>query len=133
MTTLTDFLLARIAEDEAKARAADSGRWLGQDKGITFEWDADDWHDDETQARLEADMHANQHHISNWGPRRVLAECEAKRRIVEFHGQDVDRDFCATCSGSGPRAQGWPCDTLRALAQVYADHPDYQPEWSTNG
>jgi len=24
---------------------------------------------------------------------------------------------------------GWPCETLRLLASVYADHPAYQEEW----
>ena len=43
---------------------------------------------------------------------RALAECEAKRRIVEVHGHRC------------------PCATLRALAQPYRDHPDFDPEWA---
>lgn len=117
--TLTEFLLARIAEDEADAREADSGRWLPEDKGITFEWDADDWHDDETQARLRADTRANQNHIANWHPARVLAECEAKRRIVEMH-QRWDGD---------PNDYGQTEHVLRFLALPYSDHPDYDEAW----
>ena len=60
--TLAEFLLARIAEDEAIAR-----RSVNWSEGIT-EW-ADggdpDWE-----------------HIARWDPARVLAECEAKREIV---------------------------------------------------
>ena len=56
VVTITEFLLARIAEDEAGARAVvgDRNAW------DTPEWDA-----------------------SRWSPWRVLDECEAKRRIVD--------------------------------------------------
>ena len=56
--TLTDFLLARIAEDEAAARAVD-GRYE----------DAQ-WHSKPGD------------HLDRWGPERVLAECVSKRWIV---------------------------------------------------
>lgn len=74
---LTEFLLARIAEDE---------------DGPFF---------------------------NAWHVGRVLAECEAKRRIVDrtqgpvaHAGQDIER-----------RA------VLSLLAAPYADHPDYRREW----
>ena len=103
--TLTDFLFARIAEDEAGARAVvgDRNAW------DTPEWDA-----------------------SRWSPWRVLDECEAKRRIVDEHAfmaAHESRDFgfsngnCLTC-----RVQG-PCATLLHLATVYADHSDYDEAW----
>lgn len=68
-------------------------------------------------------------------PGRVLAECDAKRRIVEHHARVADpegddlADLCAVCDANGPEAQGWPCDTLRLLALPYADHPEYREEW----
>jgi hypothetical protein len=95
--TLTDFLLARIAEDEL---------------------DANDYH--ETGAG-ECDLVFHGRVDPNFGwkctcgrPARVLAECEAKRRIVELH------------------RQSWPVSLkiLRILAVVYADHPDYRDEWA---
>ena len=45
-----------------------------------------------------------------WRPERILAECEAKRRIVE-------------------RWRELHPDVLRLLALPYADHADYQQEW----
>ena len=56
---------------------------------------------------------------------RLLADIAAKRRIVELHRRNVEADDCWSC--------GWvkslPCDTVRALALPYADHPDYRQEW----
>jgi hypothetical protein len=60
-------------------------------------------------------------HIARWDPARVLAECEAKRRIVELVLDRPIRDHgdckCESC---------W---TLRLVALPYADHPDYRAEW----
>ncbi len=53
-------------------------------------------------------------HIARHGPARVLAECEAKRVAVDWYLNDDDTVM-------GP--------TVRALAAVYADHPDFQEAW----
>jgi hypothetical protein len=72
---------------------------------------------------------------------RRLAECEAKRRIIELHHAIEVRDwnpqgYCAECTDSGwveavdgAYPVGMPCRTLRLLALPYADHPDYREEW----
>jgi hypothetical protein len=52
-------------------------------------------------------------HIARHDPARVLAECEAKRRIVEWYGEEPGR--------VGP--------ALGMLAAVYADHPEFREEW----
>ena len=95
--TLTEILLARIAED--KVRADDA--WKAVDNGAIV-WD-----------RIHPDVRA-----AIWTPDRVLAECEAKRRIVEAFGDYDPEDH-------------WDFQTfpLRALAAVYADHPDYDETW----
>ena len=106
-TTLADFLLARIAEDEADARYLMVG--LPPATGGPYSVDH---------------------------PARVLAECEAKRRIVELHGVDdpTGRLYpgaplaCRVCDHDGSD-RVYPCDTLRTLAAVYADHPDYGESW----
>ena len=85
--TLTEFLEARIAEAEAGAA---------------------DKHD-----RYDCDLHQ----LETYGdcsctyPARVLAECVAKRRIVE-ESEEYE---------AGP--------TGRILASIYADHKDFQLEW----
>lgn len=60
-----------------------------------------------------------------WGPGRVLAEVAAKRAILEH------------CRGSITEGEQWneatqvtdATHTLKLLASVYADHPDYDEEW----
>lgn len=63
---------------------------------------------------------------------RVLAECEAKRRIVEAHPTIVrdDEIGCLTChSEAGYTYMPGYCDTLKAIALPFADRPGYREEW----
>lgn len=96
--TLTEFLLARIAEDEAIAAKANKGGDV-EDTPI-FECGS--------QGR----------HVG-MAPVRVLAECEAKRRIVE-RCSAVDSAMPSTHLAHG---------ILAELALPYADHPDYDESW----
>lgn len=115
--TITEFLLARIAEDEAVATRAlvDDGRQV---------WQVQDW------IELEAEVlaHTERHH-----PHRVLAEAAAKRQIVEEHaiGKGDSSEGCYRCNWVDD--WGWnqegPCDTLRILASIFRDHPDYDTNW----
>lgn len=162
MTTLTDFLLARIAEDEHRLDVpefdeVDSARGPGWgnrgDCPICGAYGSDGTEVVTEEAWWE---HAESAHQRS----RVLAECEAKRRIVEkeassrrmhrrvpWHRMEGGGDFFRLRDKRGDViAEGEEADklfnehsdpttdtpTLRILAQVYADHPDYQPEWSTN-
>jgi hypothetical protein len=128
--TLTEFLLARIAEDEAEVANPDwapsflhSDRWMG--------------------------------HAATWSKGRTLAECEAKRRIVALHeswpvlvqkpakierddgnldsyvmrmSQEIawatTREYVARFGVDPPTAP-----MLAILAAVYADHPSFQEAW----
>jgi hypothetical protein len=106
-------------------------------------------------ARFDEDNETALGHYGTGHPEDIdefwLAECDAKRRIVEMHtktgtswlnadgklaGPDEDRIvYCELCSfheqyeGFNDYEEPWPCPTLRILALPYADHPDYQPEW----
>lgn len=144
--TLVEFLLARIDEDEAVARVEFSHNEDWPDDMADFgEWAAD--HD----AR-EA-MFNQQPHGSDCGwrmgemwdpcscgyPARVLAECEAKRRIVarhvpiDYEGPAPDfqpRQACRICRDEYQDEPLWQCLDLRDMAAIYADHPDYQQEWA---
>lgn len=90
MSDLTEFLLARIAEDERAAHRIALPLALTGAKGAVV------------------------------GPGRVLAECEAKRRIVaeanRFEGDDDPGAHVLV-------------GVLELLALPYADHPDYREEW----
>lgn len=118
--TLTDFLLARIAEDEAVGReSATTGlRWNGPTAIGLNESDIPD----------TVDIDAG----------RLLDECEAKRRIVALHRNRYGLGDCESCADgwedlttgeAGHNPLLYPCPTLRALALPYADHPDYREEW----
>jgi len=125
--SLTDFLLARIAEDEEAARQVPRAPWdasaIGEALGYDKEWVVD------SPDRLIAgnigifeDPAAEP--LAQWiarhDPARVLAECEAKRRIVEMVEQKRLRNSITT---------SW-VEALMALAAPYADHPDCRQEWA---
>lgn len=97
--TLTEFLLARIADD--------------------VKW-----------ARGRRDEDFRKHRVSGRRPHlapddaeRVLTQCAAYRAIVEAM-RPIAED--------PTEHDGWVAlaeDTLRALASIYASHPDYREEW----
>lgn len=153
--TLADFVLARIAEDEAVARAASGTCWSYGDvesvaggmlydetrriADLTYE-QADDHDGTIVRHLLSAEADANGTHIARHDPARVLAECAAKRAIVDEHSSrevaSLDSDtwgqpfsVCRRCRDGAGRQIVAPCPTLRALASVYADHPDLDPSW----
>jgi hypothetical protein len=126
--TLTEFLLARIAEDEALLVGAD------MDGPSVF-------------------THV-QGTVVGMTPKRFLAECEAKRRIVEWHQNwpvltntkpvfDDDIDL-GSMTIRMSQQMAWLTEQeyrerfgdepptgpiLRIMAAVYADHSDYQEAW----
>ena len=112
---LVEFLLARIAEDEAVAREAlrewDDGEWRGPsvyDDGVR-----------DVAVALD--------------PRRVLAECGAKRRIIE--SVDVltggEKSYAERMRHTDVEDARYQIvrDMLGWLALPYADHPDYDETW----
>lgn len=118
--TLTEFLHARLAEDEAGASAETitipQHGALSSPPEVAFgaygpvsEWDRNVW--EEYISALE------RHHPECIGPAnpRMLAEVDAKRRIIEAHETgDI-----------------W-CDihcVLRLLAIPYQDHEEFRDEW----
>ena len=107
--TLTEFLLARIEEDERAAKRGLSKPQYGV--GNLGDNAADEVIG---MGYNEGCVKAGMKHFSRWMPARVLAECAAKRQIVELLEYD-----------GSPEA--WL--TLRALASVWADHEDYREEW----
>ena len=99
---LVTFLRARLDEDEAAATAAERemGTWGGQRPSY---------------AKLGFDVGDL---AQTFNPARVLREVAAKRAIV--------RSECSPY----PEGHASLSVTLRQLAAVYRDHPDYRPEWA---
>jgi hypothetical protein len=85
--------------------------------------------------------------IGDYDPARALREVAAKRSILAEHGHyradynvtartDLDAPFgCSTChiGNDGDMYDGGWCTTLRALAAIWSDHPDYRAEWAVAG
>jgi hypothetical protein len=67
-------------------------------------------------------------HIARWDPARVLAEVEAKRRVLDEHPPDGD-GFCGDGIGLVGCKWSYPCPTVRLLAQPYAGRPGWRAEW----
>jgi hypothetical protein len=124
MDHLVTFLRARLDEDERIAR-------LGEDAC----WHADYCDEDGPQF------------VEHFTSDRALREVEAKRQIARWHGPsgkhatvwdwlEIGR-WCMEC-GSEPCCQlnACPscgddngCQTVRHLAAVYADHPEFDERW----
>jgi hypothetical protein len=127
VNALTEFLTARLDEDEAAASSSRSLLLLvgGLTEAVRANCATDGT--DERTTYL---------HFDRWGPARVLAEVAAKREIltihrpVTVHRGDQDVPACDRCD-RGDFDHGWPCATLLALARVYADRPDFDPAWAS--
>lgn len=132
---LVQFLRARLDEDERIAQAHKQAfpSWHHDDS-------ANEIRDDANAGTVAFVPHAaDGSHIARHDPARVLAEVDAKRRLLTVHARDTTYSFsgCVTCDAGdnscgcmGGSAYDYPCETLRLLALPYADHPDYRPEWA---
>lgn len=135
---LAEWLLACIDRDASVAVAVsdDPETWEIQADGRI----ADVGPYSREVAVCEREDHETQTHIARWHPARVLAECAAKRRLVELHALFMAFDRYPTCDSCGPaedvqfqvehQGRTWPCTTLRVLAQPYADRPGFDPAWA---
>lgn len=113
--TLSEFLLERITEDETGARG-------------------------ELEVKPGSGL-VGQMWFDLMG--RMLAECKAKRQLIEMHepvaffgnnprtNPKPARYYCGECQEEDGviLALDEPCRTLQILAAVYAHHPDYREEW----
>lgn len=98
--TIADFLLARIAEDEAAAREP---------------WGHDETLDSEVQFLYQRE--------------RVLAECEAKRQILGLAQYVEENEGGGAAIALFDGYSLGPSGVLPVLATVYASHPDYDQSW----
>jgi len=128
--TITEFLEARITEDEAVARRVADGPGEPGGRGM---WSV---------AIGVSGNDAKFAHVAS-DPARVLAECAAKRAIIglyELHRENRDarrspraraaEDERATQDRRTQEARTRVAeDALRALAAIYKDHGDYREEW----
>ena len=142
--TITEFLEARISEDEAVARRVADGPGEPGGRGM---WSV---------AIGVSGNDAKFAHVAS-DPARVLAECAAKQAIIKqhedwpvlverepseiesvAHGLDsityrMSREIAWLTTKEYVKRFGVEPPTapmIRALAAVYADHEDYRTEWA---
>ncbi|MER7047743.1 DUF6221 family protein [Streptomyces jumonjinensis] len=136
------FLRDRLKEDTETAHAAmwdeHSGSWTARPPETRHErYTVEDYCDDGVVivAPENADPDGVGRHVARWDPERVLAEVDAKRRMLDVHRRVHRRstgsagginEDCAICDHFPAQ---YPCGTLRLLALPYAAHPDYQEAW----
>lgn len=113
--TITEFLSARMAGDEAEARYALD--CLSGCAGVRISDPADGG---DIGHLVAYSSHAYRHN-----PARVLREIDAMRRIIEIHQIGTD-----PCDAHNASLDSIPCDTILAVAAIWSDHADYLPEWS---
>jgi hypothetical protein len=158
---ITEFLLARITEDEVRATpkticvsggppAPEVPNCIGPDgRGCSDHWRLEPPVDASQRwwntPGIEAQMRAHEMTHITPSQHRGLAECTAKRAIVDLYElHRENRDARRSWIARGGEEDGQAVrdrrtqeartrvaeDALYALASVYADHPDYEQEWA---
>jgi len=140
--TIVEFIAARLAEKETAALAATPGPWrhnpnrhwhrpgtagfeesvFAGPAGAVATSVAGTGPSDDPQSMSDA------HHIALHDPARVLREVAAKRAILALHlpmarrSTGADGGMVQDCQRCDQFPAQYPCDTVRALAAVHADH-----------
>ena len=139
--TIVEFLNARLDEEEQAARAAHRDTWVASQRGGVVDLDDTDGHEvaggDGGLSLVDAEF------MARHDPARVLREVAAKRSILTAHTPTEwptgAPAICPTCArwdwevamgDDAATAVNHPCETLRHLASVHADHSDYRKEWA---
>lgn len=134
MDDLITWLRAQLDDDERVAHEclqAPADR-LGVQLG-TYRWEAREdgvWCRNYLVAPRVSDEDGA--HIARWDPARVLAEVEAKRRIIERYedclARQEDPDYSSIAAhGQAAEYEDW---VIPALAQPYAGRPGWREEWA---
>jgi len=128
MDDLVQFLRARLDEDERIAQGHQ-------------QW-SPSWHQDDCVNEIRDDENAgtvatvyrlgDRTHIARHDPARVLAEVDAKRRIVDSYERATENRHAHLGDLASAGAFLALHGAVKSLALPYADHPDYRPEWAPN-
>lgn len=139
MTDLIEFLRTRLDEDEQTARdalhadAVNPGVW-------TTEHHNSATHSEPNRCHIAEDRSGNYwsvahevfipnaEHMARHDPARVLAEVDAKRRLVSMFAPKLGEDVEAELA-KGNDLPWMGQQALAVLALPYSDHPDYREEW----
>lgn len=151
MDDLATWLRAQLDEEERVAREATPSPWQAKpatesayaeqsalvvrtDVPLKAPWSSSwvsPWVVEPDSEGSEGINPADAEHIACWNPARVLAEVDAKRRIIDRHEDALarrdDHDYSSpTAHVQAEEYRDW---VLPLLALPYADRPGYQEEW----
>lgn len=139
MSNIVAFLADRLDEDELAAREAS----IFYDDHDAYEngvaWRGHGGFDTDHYERFWLVPHlgvinhvASGRHIVRHNPKRVLTEVKAKRRIVSQHAgtHECPSPHEWELEKNTDHVTEDECWTLRALAEPYGDHSDYDPAWA---
>lgn len=111
---LTAFLEARLAEEEASARAAiEENDWFDEESLAWLEENLDPFYVSEPSTSPTARF------IVDQSPARVLARIESYRKVIENFRRHV----------GGQSGYGASAYAVQVLARTYDWHPDFNPRW----
>lgn len=110
---ILEFILARIEDDEVLAgAAADAMPTMAVIPQVDY-------------------RDAIAEFVGRWNPWRVMSLCVLQRHCVLAH-RPIRDEFggmiCSTCDDRRGHS-GWPCRPLKLIANEWAEHADFRPEW----
>lgn len=122
--SLERFIAARLDEDEAVARYAAPGPWERYDQDASVHCAYGSPFDGEQIATAygiaaQDDAQQTADHIARHDPARVLRDVTAHRRILDRYLAALPHTVHQAGIAVG----------LKAVACIYADHPDFDPNW----
>lgn len=127
---LVTWLRAQLDDDERAAREATPGHWQA-DAAPDGRWYIDPGRDADDVG--EVARRADAEHIARHDPARVLAEVDAKRRILDACPPEDDFEQRVRFGSWESCSDGCPADVMlnvvKLLALPYADRPGYRDEW----
>lgn len=121
------FIEARLEEDAAAAAAASPGKWSTECHQWNYLWHVRDQGGHELMKDKWTDsgfQHADALHIARHDPERVLRQADSLARLA--------RSFASVLRAFYPEEDAGHLAVaifLEPLAAVWADHPDYNPDW----
>jgi hypothetical protein len=138
MDDLIAFVNARLDEEEAEVKGPPGWKlehwttvkYADKESGRNWRVDA------EPRCVVDAVAMEDAQFIARHDPARALREVTAKRAILAEHRPVTGITSFPLCGRCGrddhmePFPYQWPCVTVRAVAAVYSDHPDYRAEWA---
>lgn len=132
MDDLAAWLLEQIDEDERIATndgRVQAAEWTALATGPESDWSAP-WEVLRVGGVAFRAIDHEARHAANWDPKRALAECEAKRRLVVCAWEVAALEDSAAWEYGRDPVFHESQRMLKVMALPYADRPGYRAEWA---